>query len=212
MPVEHYYTSNPKSTRRPAVVFARARGMEARLETDAGVFSRRELDTGTRILIETVRLDEDAYVADLGCGYGPVTAILAQVYPQTIWLLLDVNERAVTLAARNVQFLGGRARVVQSDGFSAVPSEQLDAVILNPPIRAGKQVVYRLFEEARQHLRPGGSLWIVIQKKHGAPSAKEKLGELFDDVQTVERSGGYHVLRCTNDMRTTTSSVGLFVD
>lgn len=192
---EHYFSGKPASAHRPQSVHIQVRGVTAVLQTDAGVFSRQGLDFGTRVLVESVTLPPNASVVDLGCGYGPVAAILGRIYPDARWLLLDINERALQLAADNTAFLGDRARVAVSDGFAAVSDERCDAVILNPPIRAGKSVVYRLFEEARAHLRPGGSLWIVIQKKQGAPSARQRLEELFTNVETVSRDGGYHVFR-----------------
>lgn len=196
--MEHYFTNNnSKQAADEREVMARVRGLEVRLQTDAGVFSKRGLDFGSRLLIEHVTLPQGAFVVDLGCGYGPVTAILGQVYPDSQWILADVNERAVQLAWRNTTSLGNRRRVVVSDGFCEIQDEEVDAVVLNPPIRAGKSVVYRLFAEARAHLRKGGSLWIVIQKKHGAPSAKKELERLFPLVQDVARSGGYHVFCST---------------
>ncbi len=118
------------------------------------------------------------------------------MYPRTRWVLLDVNERAVALARENVQCLGGRAEVFVSDGFAAVPDLAADAILLNPPVRAGKAVVWRLFTESRHHLVPGGALWVVIQKKQGAPSAKAYLEQQFASVETVARDAGYHVFRC----------------
>jgi 16S rRNA (guanine1207-N2)-methyltransferase len=195
----HYYTHTPASESRPTQVTARVRGVELRLTTDSGVFSKRGIDFGTRLLIETVELPDRGTMVDLGCGYGVVAATLGVVYPQTEWVLLDVNERAVELARQNTTALGARRRVLQSDGFAAVPDLKADAILLNPPIRAGKAVVYQLFQEARDHLLPGGKFWIVIHKKHGAPSAKEKLEELFGHVALADRDSGYHVFCAERD-------------
>ncbi len=166
------------------------------LTTDRGVFSKNQLDFGTRVLINAVELPEHAEVVDLGCGYGPVTAFLGRLYPDSRWTLIDVNERALALAAENVRQLSDRTRIVLSDGFREVEDLVADAIILNPPIRTGKAVIYRLFEESHLHLRAGASLWIVIQKKQGANSARAHLETLFTMVDCVERSGGYHVFRC----------------
>lgn len=193
----HYFTSSPEAASRPRSVHIRVRGVELEILTDSGVFAKRGLDFGTRVLIETVTLPPQAEAVDLGCGYGVVAAVLGRVYPESQWTLLDVNERAVSLAQRNV-CLGDRARVLVSDGFAAVPDLRADAVVLNPPIRAGKSVVYRLFAESAQHLRPDGALWVVIHKKHGAPSARERLTAWFGDVALAERESGYHVFCCRN--------------
>ena len=44
------------------------------------------------------------------------------------------------------------------------------------------------------HLVEGGDLWVVIQKKQGAPSAMEKLEQLFGNVEVVEKKKGYFIL------------------
>ncbi|QQE78540.1 class I SAM-dependent methyltransferase [Alicyclobacillus sp. SO9] len=193
--MDHYYTSEPSVKHETRVVEVHARATALELKTDSGVFSKKGLDYGTRLLIETVRLPEAGTIVDLGCGYGPVAGVLLRVYPKTRWVLLDVNRRAVQLAQANLGGFEQRCETHVSDGFAAVPALVADAVLLNPPIRAGKAVVYRLFAEARDHLKPGGELWIVIQKKQGAASARSTLEALFSRVELCEKSGGYHVYR-----------------
>ncbi|MDA8353999.1 MAG: methyltransferase, partial [Firmicutes bacterium] len=67
-------------------------------------------------------------------------------------------------------------------------------VLTNPPIRAGKETVYRLFREARDHLKPGGALWVVIRKQQGGPSAKKELESLFRRLETAQKKKGYWIL------------------
>lgn len=193
---EHYWTGKPDSEQKRQTIHAKVRGIELSLITDRGVFSKSQLDYGTRVLIGAVELPPAAEVVDLGCGYGPVSAFLGRVYPDSHWTLIDVNERALSLARENVAVLAGRSQIILSDGFQGAPELTADAIILNPPIRTGKQVIYRLFEEAHIHLKPGGALWIVIQKKQGAQSAKANLEARFTSVDSVDKSGGYHVYRC----------------
>ena len=81
------------------------------------------------------------------------------------------------------------------DGLAPVAGIAFDAVLTNPPIRAGKATVYRLLDEAYAALKPGGSLWVVVQNKQGAPSMKRKLQDLFGNVDDVARKAGYRVLR-----------------
>jgi 16S rRNA (guanine1207-N2)-methyltransferase len=193
---EHYWTEKPGSEQKRQTIHAQIRGVGLSLTTDRGVFSKSQLDYGTRVLIGAVELPEAATAVDLGCGYGPVSAFLGRLYPDSRWTLIDVNERALALARENVAALSPRTQFVLSDGFQEVSDLVVDAVILNPPIRTGKQVIYRLFEESHMHLKFGGVLWIVIQKKQGAASAKAELEERFRSVDCVAKSGGYHVYRC----------------
>ena len=108
--------------------------------------------------------------------------------------MTDINQRAVALARRNLKQNGVRAEVVQGDGFAAVTGA-FDAIITNPPIRAGKAVIYGLFAEARAYLKPGGALYVVIRKQQGAPSALKYLKETFGDAAIIDRGSGFHVIR-----------------
>lgn len=190
---DHYYSGAPESTSETRFIAVSARGVKLQLRTDNGVFSKNGLDEGTRRLIEVVMLRDTDSVLDLGAGYGPVSAILGTVYPKSKWTLVDINERAAALATENTAFMSNRRNVTIFDGTPLEWVHQFDAVILNPPIRAGKSVVYRLFQDAERGLRPGGSLWVVIQRKHGAPSAQAELSKHFSQVSVVYKKSGYYV-------------------
>lgn len=164
-----------------------------RFVTDAGVFSKSGLDYGSRVLIDALDIPVGASVLDVGCGYGPI-GIAAGILGAGKVTMLDVNERAVELARENAAANGiAQAEAKQSDLLEAVSEERFDVIITNPPIRAGKETVHRLFEQASERLNPGGSLWIVIQKKQGAPSAKAKLETLFERVEEVTKDKGYRI-------------------
>jgi 16S rRNA (guanine1207-N2)-methyltransferase len=110
--------------------------------------------------------------------------------------MVDVNERAVLLAAENAKLNAlTNVTVLQSDLFGAVLGQTFDTIITNPPIRAGKTVVHRIFEEGAHLLEPGGAMWVVIQKKQGAPSAELKLESIFGNVEEVTKDKGYRVFR-----------------
>ena len=109
--------------------------------------------------------------------------------------MADINERALELAKANVAQNGMQAEALLSDGFAAIEG-QFDAVITNPPIRAGKAVIYAMFEQAREHLVPGGALYLVIRKQQGAPSALKHLQTIYARADVIERDGGYWIIRC----------------
>ena len=156
---EHYYTASPASKHDERRLTVRALGVELSFTTDAGVFSRDGLDTGTRALLEALP-PLSGRVLDLGCGWGALGGVLAKVYPQARFVLSDINARAVELARRNLRENGlGNAEAVCGDGFAAVEGK-FDWILTNPPIRAGKQVIYALFAQAKDFLAPGGKMCI----------------------------------------------------
>ncbi|WAH37383.1 class I SAM-dependent methyltransferase [Alicyclobacillus dauci] len=202
---EHYYTQSPKTASQVRNIDVDVKGVHLRLQTDNGVFSKNGLDDATRRLIENVQLDSRASVLDLGAGYGVVSATLGTLYPETKWTLIDINERALALAAKNTMFMADRREVIASDGIPETVGEVFTDVLLNPPIRAGKAVVYRLFADAHRTLKPSGRLWIVIQKKHGAPSALAELERLFHRVETVYKKSGYFIFVAEKNVDVTSS-------
>lgn len=194
---DHYYTENPLSESKPVQARFSYRGQAFDLTTDAGVFSRGELDAGTRILLSALpeRLEGD--ILDLGCGWGPIGVCVGRLNPGCRVTFADINLRALELSRQNAAKYPIQANFIHSDGFSAI-NGLFDCVITNPPIRAGKQTVYQMFSDSLAHLRPGGVLYLVIRKQQGAPSALKYLSTLFTGVTVIEKSGGYWVLRCQN--------------
>jgi len=196
---DHYYSAKPRSASDRRVFEATLREFRLRLTSDAGVFSRDGVDYGSRALIEHMEFPANARVLDIGCGYGPIGLIAARLAPQGHVKLIDINERAVELAKLNAETNGVRnVSFARSDLFEAVREERFDAILSNPPIRAGKAVVHRLFEEAIGLLNPGGTLWVVIQNKQGAPSARARLEEIFgeQEVSEVAKDKGFRIYRC----------------
>jgi len=135
-------------------------------------------------------------VLDVGCGYGPIGLTAARLVGSGHVTMIDINERAVELAKENAKLNGiTNVTILQSDLFEAVKTERFQVILTNPPIRAGKAVVHRIFEEGYELLQEGGSMWVVIQKKQGAPSAMDKLEAIFGEVEEVTRDKGYWILR-----------------
>ncbi len=200
--MSHYYDRNPAVESRPQEIETRIHGIDLSFETDRGVFSPERIDFGTRLLIEAVADDlskagvRKGRLLDIGCGYGPVGIALKRIFPALEPTLSDVNERSAALAKKNATKNGVRGlEVVVSDGYERLPGP-FDIVVTNPPVRAGKAVVHAFFEGAFERLAPGGRLYVVLQRKQGAPSAAEKLESLFGVCEAIEIDAGYRVLRC----------------
>ena len=194
---EHYFTARPQSEHRERAVRAAACGLTLDFVTDAGVFSKDGLDPGSRLLIESLP-PLSGRVLDLGCGWGPVGAFLARLNPQARLVLADVNERALGLARRNLEMNGVRAELILSDGFERIEGG-FRHVVTNPPIRAGKRLIYALFDEAFSRLEPGGALTIVIRKQQGAPSALKHFQETYGNGQIIARDAGYWIIQARKE-------------
>ncbi|WP_209125310.1 class I SAM-dependent methyltransferase [Alkalihalobacillus sp. BA299] len=193
----HYYSEKPTVESNRNTFSFDLRGNTLTFTSDAGVFSKREVDFGSRLLIEVFewpRVKGD--LLDMGCGYGPIGLALAKENTEVTVHMADINERAVELANENaIQNKIENVKIVQSNLFDAIEKNDFAAVLTNPPIRAGKSTVHEIFEVAYSKLVAGGQLWVVIQKKQGAPSAIEKLKTLYANVDIVVKKKGYFILR-----------------
>ncbi|NBI30341.1 class I SAM-dependent methyltransferase [Chengkuizengella sp. YPA3-1-1] len=194
---EHYYTQDPSVQSNRQVIHVSLRSKEFKFYTDAGVFSKNMIDFGSKLLIEHMNIPSDSKILDVGCGYGPIGICAASLEKTSEVTLIDVNQRAIELASENAKLNEiSNIKLLQSDIYSSLENnEKFDVILTNPPIRAGKEVVYSIFSGAAQRLKDGGSLWVVIQKKQGAPSALEKLKILFSTVEEVSKKKGYKIFR-----------------
>ena len=190
---EQYFAKRPSAESRPVEIEYTYRGHTVRLTTDSGVFSRGEVDEGSALLLNSLPALTGS-VLDLGCGAGVIGVCVGKANRVEL-TQSDVNERALALTRENLARNGVAGTVVESDGFSAL-SGAFDTILTNPPIRAGKAVIYRMFAEAKEHLAAGGALYLVIRKQQGAESAKKYLETLFSSVEMIERKKGYWILKC----------------
>lgn len=195
---DHYYTSKPKADHDRKVWETQLKGQVFRFVSDAGVFAKSGVDYGSRTLIEAMEIPKGAQVLDIGCGYGPIGLTAATLVVHGHVTMIDVNSRAVELARENAALNKvDNVTVLESDLFGALGEQKFDVALTNPPIRAGKETVHAIFEGASERLKQGGTLWIVIQKKQGAPSALRKLESLFTKVEEVTKDKGYRIYKAT---------------
>jgi len=163
--------------------------------SDNGVFSKEELDEGTRILLETALENKlEGKVLDLGCGIGPVGVVVKHNFPNCEVEMVDVNPRALELAKENAKRNHVDTKIYLSDAFENIETRDFSAILVNPPIRAGKAVIYKMFDQSIQHLKENGCLWVVMRKSHGALSAKKKLEEIYGNCEIVNREKGFYIL------------------
>ncbi|NLC97118.1 MAG: class I SAM-dependent methyltransferase [Erysipelotrichaceae bacterium] len=164
--------------------------------SDIGVFSKSKVDEGTMVLLDVVNKEElKGKVLDLGCGYGVVSIVLKKSFDLSIDGV-DINPRAIVLSKENSKRNKTSINYFVSDGFSNVVS-MYDEILVNPPIRAGKKVIYKMFNDAYDHLNVNGNLWIVIRKQQGASSAINEISSKFSNCQVIEKKKGYWVLKAT---------------
>ena len=179
----HYYTNNTDLKSETRIIPFDYHGKHLEFLSDLGVFSKDSIDYGSRVLLNTFDHLENISLLDVGCGYGNISCTR-----------VDVNDRASELAKQNAERFGlTDVEVFHSSCYENVVGEY-DVIISNPPIRAGKKIVHEMLSGAYDHLKVGGYIRVVIQKKQGAPSAKTKLEEVFGNCKVIDKDKGYYIL------------------
>ena len=164
--------------------------------SDNGVFSKKSIDYGSRLLLETYLKEEDTTgkkVLDVGCGYGFIGTVISVITDSYVDMV-DVNKRAIHLTKRNIKKQGKfKGNVFLSDAYSEV-KDKYDVVITNPPIRVGKEKLLSILTGAFEHLNEDGTLYFVIRKDQGALSIKKTL-EKDCFVETINKDKGYFIYK-----------------
>lgn len=170
-------------------------GKEFFFFTDNGVFSKDGLDFGSRLLLESIPiLEVGANILDVGCGYGVLGIVLNKMTGASVDMV-DVNLRAIHLAERNIaENHCTDIKVFESECYSNVTSKY-SCIVTNPPIRAGKKIVYEIVMNARNYLMKNGALFLVIRKQQGAKSLISDLEKIYN-VEVLERKKGFFIIKC----------------
>ena len=198
--MEHYYTADPTVKSDERKIEYEIAGNEFVFISDNGVFSKNHVDIATSFLMKTIYEELNGDILDVGCGYGVIGIIAAKNENVKSVTMLDINHRALELCKRNSEKnkVDSKVKIIESNGLENV-EEKYDIIITNPPIRAGKSVIYKMYEDAKEHLRENGTLYLVINKKHGAPSTITYLNTLFGNCEVLDKKTGFNVIKCVKE-------------
>ena len=162
-------------------------------KTDNGVFSKGELDFGTKVLIDTVLKEEIlGNVLDLGCGYGVIGIVLNKI--KNVYVdLIDINKRAIHLTKLNIKDNDcNNINCFESDGYLNI-NKKYNVIVTNPPIRVGKEKLYSLIIDAKEYLLDNGKIYLVIRKEQGAKSFINDM-EKYYNITILEKKKGFFVI------------------
>ena len=192
---EHYFAATPKSEVRFGVVHTRLRGETFKFLTASSVFSKKQVDPGTRLLIEAMQLPKTGTVLDVGCGYGAVGIATATSNLRLHVIMTDVNMRAVQLARKNIKINKVRNAEVRCGClYEPVKDLTFNCVLSNPPVSAGMETVKALITKAPQVMTDKALLHMVVRSKIGAKTLPLVFNKTFGNCQVLAIKSGYRVL------------------
>lgn len=193
--LEHYFTNNLNLKSELRKIIYKYKDYELTFYSDNGVFSKDKLDFGSTLLLDTIFTEvkgSNLKVLDVGCGYGYIGISIAKILNGEV-TMCDVNKRALHLAEKNCLENKVEAKVIESNVYENI-TDIYDLIITNPPIRAGKEVVYSILDGARDRLKAKGELWFVIRKDQGAKSTIAHLEETMK-CEIVQKSKGFYIIK-----------------
>lgn len=190
----HYFENDDTLKSKERQILVKINNINFSFLTDYGVFSKNGLDFGTRTLLETLDTSKiNGKVLDFGCGYGPIGIYIAKTTNSEVHMI-DINRRVLGLARKNVSLNHVNVNIYESNIYEKV-IEQFDYIISNPPIRVGKEILYKILFEAKEHLKENGELWIVVNKDQGAKSLVKDLEKEYS-VEIKNKKKGFYIIQC----------------
>ena len=193
--VEHYFSEQPKSKMRLGLIRTYLRGKSFEFMTASGVFSPRQIDLGTRLLIECMALPQKGCVLDVGCGYGAIGIAAAIFNPRLSVTMVDVNTRAVWLARKNIELnRAENAEVRRGDLYESVEGFKFDCIVSNPPVSAGMETVKAIITEAPTRMTCKARFDMVLRSKIAGKRLCMVFEDAFGNVEVLARESGYRVL------------------
>lgn len=192
--MSQYFIENPSLLTNERILELEIFGRRYEFLANNGLFSCDKVDDASITLMHNIPPLYGSLL-DLGCGYGPIGIVLAKTYGVEL-TMSDINSIALGYATKNAKRNNIHTTAIHSDAFANITG-MFDTIVLNPPIHAGKDIMYKMYHEAAQHLTHGGEFYIVIQKKHGAESTIKKLNDIFAQVKVVYKKKGCYVVCCT---------------
>jgi 16S rRNA (guanine1207-N2)-methyltransferase len=192
----HYFTNEENLKSEIEKVIAEINGIPFYFYTDNGVFSKGELDFGTELLLKNFKYDNpnNKTLLDIGCGCGPI-GIYASHLGFTVDMS-DVNKRAIHLSKMSLKEQGLNANVFESDAYKNI-TNKYDYIVSNPPIRVGKEKLYEIVMNAKEHLKDDGSLWIVVRKQQGAESMVRDMKNAYKTVEVIAKKKGFFIIKAS---------------
>lgn len=191
--MEHYFSERQKTGHERLKIQENIRGTKFNFLTDKGVFSRKGIDNGTKLLTESIELNEEDTVLDIGCGYGVIGIVLSRNAKKVY--MVEINRRAVHLARKNAKLNECCNTDIKKGDFFETKLKNFDLVVTNPPLRMGKEYVFKIIERVLEILNEKGRFYTVVRTKQGAKSYRKKIKRVFGNCETVNKGSGYRVFK-----------------
>lgn len=172
-------------------------GKTYRMESVDSVFSKDGFDEGTKVLLNTVikQIDLSGDVLDVGCGLGTIGIVLKNEFPNINVDMIDINNTAVELSIKNCKNNNANTNNVFYSNLYENVDKKYNFIVTNPPIKVGKEILFKVVTDAKEHLVDNGEIILVIRKSHGQESMKKHMESVFGNAEILKRDKGYYIMK-----------------
>ena len=186
----------PPRPAEPEEIRAELLGQSLRFQTTWGLFSPREIDEGSALLLTHLKVTPADFTIDLGCGYGALGVSIAKACPQGRVLMLDKDFVAVEYAQRNAALNGlSNCDVRLSNGLAEVQETlAADTLVSNLPAKVGRELMTTFLLDAYAHLKPGGQI-VVVTINGLREYIKKNFQAVFGNYEKLKQGKTYTVSR-----------------
>ncbi len=191
---EHYFSESPTSKINLFTIKTNLRNQNFQFLTATGMFSPKNIDKGTRLLIETMELPIEGNILDLGTGYGVIGIVTACIAPNCYVYMIDRNERAVWLAKENIKKNAINNAEARIGGLEAVKNIKFKLILSNPPLSMGYEKLNSLFSSIPDYFDQDCVFQIVLRKTH--QKIISMMENIFTNIEILKKKSGYIILKC----------------
>ncbi len=159
-----------------------------------GIFSPREIDAGTKLLMKYIDINENDDCFDLGCGYGPVGLTMAKLAPKGQTILVDKDFMAIDYSNKNANTNNiTNAKAKLSNGFQHIDKNiRFNVIASNVPAKVGKEMMSLMLHDAHERLEKDGKLYLVTV--NGLRQyMKRNLKEMFGNYKKLKQGPAYTI-------------------
>jgi len=175
------------------------KGKEYTFSTRPGVPSRKKIDDGAKLLVESIEISESDNILDLGCGYGVAGIVASDLAKEGMVYLVDTNIRAIRCARYNIIKNGCKnAQAQVGDGFGEVSELNFDLILSTPPEHSGKDVILPLVRSSYARLKPNGRFAIVVRKPE---LYLRELKRIFGNASILLQEGKHTIVEARRSRR-----------
>lgn len=162
-----------------------------------GIFSPRNIDEGTLMLLKYLEINEADNCLDLGCGYGPIGLTMAKLAPKGQTTLVDKDFKAVEYSNINAELNQVKnAEALLSNGFDQIRKRKFDVVVSNIPAKVGNEMLSLFLHDAYQQMNHGAKIYVVTitgLRKY----IKRNFEDVFGNYKKLKQGSNYTVAMAT---------------